>query len=124
MTREETDIFAQGWIAAWNARDLDRVLDHFSEDARFVSPKAATVVGTATLNGKDALRTYWSRGLAQIETLHFTLDHTVWDVERAELLIVYRAEINGRAVRACELMRFGPGHRVVEAEAMYGATLT
>ena len=61
--------------------------------------------------------------MSRIETIHFTLDHTAWDPERLELLIVYDAEINGQRNRACELMRFDDTGRVVEGEAMYGAAL-
>jgi ABC-2 type transport system permease protein len=32
MTREAAVRFAEGWAAAWNAHDLDRILAHYSDD--------------------------------------------------------------------------------------------
>src|SRR4051795_13049832 len=36
--------FADEWIAAWNARDLDRVLSHYAADAVVTTPFAAVRV--------------------------------------------------------------------------------
>ena len=121
MTREEAEAFARHWIDAWNSRDVEMVLSHFAEAVRFTSPKAALRVGTATVDGKDALRAYWNASVAQIHSLHFTLEHVVWDSERSELAIVYDAEINGQKSRACEFLRLGGDGRAEEGEAMYGA---
>jgi ketosteroid isomerase-like protein len=37
---DEGDAFAEDWIAAWNAHDLDRVLSHYADDIVFLSPIA------------------------------------------------------------------------------------
>ncbi len=120
MTRDEATAFATQWIRIWNDRNLDAILAHYADDARFRSPRAADLVGTPTLEGKAALAAYWRAGLDRVMSLHFVLDHIVWDGERAELLIVYVANINSRAVRACETFRFDAAGHVVEGEAMYG----
>ncbi len=121
MTREGAEALAARWVVEWNRKDVEAVLAHFDEGVRFTSPRAAAVVGTATLAGKGALRDYWNAAAARIETIRFTLAHTVWDEERQELVIVYQGEIDGRSFRACEFMRFGAAGLVVEGEAMYGA---
>ncbi|HLK12157.1 MAG TPA: nuclear transport factor 2 family protein [Candidatus Binatia bacterium] len=123
MTREEALRFAERWVDAWNARDLETVLGFFDEAARFTSPKAAALVGEATVAGTAALRDYWTRALARARTLRFTLDHVVWDGHRRQLVIVYAAAIDGQRTHACELLRFGAGGRIVEGEAMYGVAL-
>ncbi len=121
MTREEAEAFARHWIDAWNSRDVETVRSHFAEAVRFTSPKAALRVGTATVEGQDALRSYWNASVAQIHSLHFALDHIVWGPERRELAIVYDAEINGQRNRACEFLRFNDDGQAVEGKAMYGA---
>jgi ketosteroid isomerase-like protein len=123
MTPEAAAAFAQNWAEAWSRQDVEAVLAHFAPGARFTSPRAAATVGTATVVGKEALRAYWQAAVAVIETLRFTLDHTVWDQARQKLAIVYTAAINGRPLRACEFMRFDPQGLISEAEAMYGAPL-
>ncbi len=120
MTRDEATAFAERWIRNWNDRDLEAILAHYADAVRFRSPRAATLLGTPTIDGKGALASYWRAGLERIASLHFALDHIVWDGERAELLIVYVADINNRPMRASETFRFDPTGRVVEGEAMYG----
>ena len=121
MTREEAEAFARHWIEAWNSRDVETVLSHFSDGVQFTSPRAALRVGAATVEGQDALRSYWNSSVEQIHSLHFALDHIVWDAERRELAIVYNAEINGQRSRACEFLRFSGDGRAEYGEAMYGA---
>ncbi len=120
MTRDEAASFAEEWIRSWNNRDLDAILSHYTEDAQFRSPRAAAVVGSPTLAGKPAMAAYWRAGLERVTSLHFMLDYIVWDQTRAELVIVYVADINNRALRACETFRFDSTGLVTEGEAMYG----
>lgn len=122
MTHAEAEAFARRWVEHWNALDVEAVLSHFDDGARFTSPRAAARVGTATVEGKDALRAYWDASKTQISAIRFTLDHMLWDAERQELAIVYDAEINGQRNRACEFLRFNGDGRAVQGEAMYGAS--
>jgi hypothetical protein len=73
LTREAAERFAEEWYAAWNARDLERVLSHWADDAVFTSPLAARLMpeSDGTVNGKDELREYWRRGLEAHPDLHF-----------------------------------------------------
>ena len=109
------------WIAAWNRRDVDAVLRPFTEGARFVSPKAAGIVGTTVLEGRQAIGEYWRRALDRIERLEFRLDHVTCDVEQREAVVFYQATLGSVTVRACELMRFDVEGRQVAGEALYGA---
>jgi ketosteroid isomerase-like protein len=67
--------FADEWIAAWNSHDLDRILTHYADDFEFTSPVIVEVMGepSGTLRGKPAIRTYWSKALARVPELRFTL---------------------------------------------------
>ena len=120
MTRKEADTFAAAWAAAWNARDIERVLAFFSEDIAFVSPTALAVVGTATVQGKAALRAYWTQAMSRIGSLKFTLDRVVWDATARELAIVYLSDIDGRGKHVSENLTFGADGLVVRAEVFHG----
>ena len=48
----DPESFAHEWIAGWNARDLDRILDHYADDVIFSSPKAQAITGSARVVGK------------------------------------------------------------------------
>lgn len=65
---------ARHWIAAWNARDMDRILALYAEDVVFTSPLVTRVTGAAdgTLHGKAALGDYFRRALARKPEIRFT----------------------------------------------------
>lgn len=116
----EPDAFAREWAQAWNARDLDRVLAHFSDAIVFSSPKAMDAVGQPTVRGKPALRAYWERALTQISALEFIVVAAMWDASVRRLAIIYDRKVNGRADRAIELLTFDPRGVVTAGEVFYG----
>ena len=65
--------FEREWIEAWNAHDIDRILSHYRDDVRFVSPIAArSGARHGEVRGRHALRAYFERGLARYPALHFS----------------------------------------------------
>ena len=120
MTRDDARGFAEAWAAAWNARDVERVLSHFAADVSFSSPTALAVAGTGTVRGREALRNYWTAALSRIQSLRFTLDRIVWDEASRELAIVYESEINGRRRRVSENLIFGADGLVARADVFHG----
>ncbi|MFN3751484.1 MAG: nuclear transport factor 2 family protein [Thiobacillus sp.] len=114
-TPDAARIFAQGWIAAWNARDLDAVLAHYHEDCTFVSPFVVRFAGepSGSLAGKARLRAYWIAALAGLPTLHFELVDVLTGVDC--LTILYRGH-RGLAAEVCELSADG---KVVRGLALY-----
>jgi steroid delta-isomerase len=123
MTYQSMMSFAESWIAAWNLRDVEAVLAHYSEEAQFVSPVARNLVGRPILRNKKELEDYWRTALARISTLEFKLDHAAWDEKRRELNVVYEANLNGERKRACEIMQFDAAGLQVRGEALYGAII-
>jgi ketosteroid isomerase-like protein len=65
--------FAEDWIAAWNAHDLDRILSHYAPEVACLSPVAQKRVGNGRVEGLAALRGYWSGALAAQPGLKFEL---------------------------------------------------
>ena len=123
MNRIEANEFAANWISAWNRKDVNAVLEHYVDDARFVNPKAAIFVGNPVVEGKNALSQYWLLAAKKIAKIEFTLDHVVWDSDSNELVIFYQANVNGVRTRACEAMKFDSSGKQVSGEAMYGAVI-
>jgi hypothetical protein len=82
MPTPDPNSYAQQWVRAWNAHDVEAVLDHFRDDVLFTSPVAARVVPESggVVRGKEALRDYWTAALKAYPDLHF------------ELVGVYRGE--------------------------------
>jgi ketosteroid isomerase-like protein len=75
MNAEIAQAFAREWIAAWNARDLERILAFYADDFVLSSPLIAGRTGEASgvLQGKAVISQYWRIGLAAKPSLRFEL---------------------------------------------------
>src|SRR5262249_19608486 len=106
MTTPHPHQFADDWVRAFNAHDVEAVLAHFHDDVVFTSPVAAPVLPDSggVVHGKDALRHYWTTALKMLPDLHFE----VIGVYRGEstLVINYR---NQRGELVNEVLHFDGG---------------
>jgi ketosteroid isomerase-like protein len=116
LSKEFADRFAAEWIAAWNARDLDRILAHYAEDFEMSSPYIVQLLGelSGTFRGKAAVGRYWQRALERAPALHFELADTLVGVD--SLTLYYR----GPRGMAAEVLRFNAAGLVSQASAHYG----
>ena len=73
LTPERAQRFADEWYAAWNAHDLDAILDHYVEDVEMATPLVSSLTGRedGRIVGKEALRAYFAAGLERFPDLHF-----------------------------------------------------
>lgn len=122
-----TGEFAREWCDAWNAHDLERVLQHFHDDVVFTSPGAQRFMPESggVVRGKAALRAYWSKALAAIPDLHFRVESVFAGVDA--LVIQY---LNQKGVRVSEvlifngdLVRYGYGTYPIGVDNPTGASL-
>jgi ketosteroid isomerase-like protein len=123
MNEEQMRAFAEEWVSAWNRRDLEAVLRPLADDARFSSPRARELTGQAMVVGRKAIEEYWRRALDRMGTMVFRLDHVVADPKQGAMVVVYDRLLDGKSIRACEIMRFDESGRQVWGEALYGAAL-
>ncbi|MEW5808832.1 MAG: nuclear transport factor 2 family protein [Actinomycetota bacterium] len=107
--------FAENWVDAWNAHDVEAVLAHFDDDVVFTSPVAARLLPATggRIHGKDALRDYWVLALGKLPDLHFTVEAVYTGIDT--IVINYR---NQRGALVNEILRFAGGV-VVEGHGTY-----
>lgn len=117
----DAEAWALHWVAAWNRRDLPAVLDLFTDEAVFRSPKAATITGCGTVVGKAALEAYWRAALERIGHLHFGFEQANWDPAARTLLIRYIAELGAQRTLAAEILDLDADGRALCGTAVYGA---
>lgn len=122
MMAMDTDFaqrFAQAWVDAWNAHDLDQVLAHYEEAVVFQSPMVTLVTGepSGRLQGKAALRAYWSAALARLPDLHFELHDVLLG---ADCLTLY---YQGHRGPVAETFFFEGGLKAARATATYSIGL-
>ena len=118
MTEAAAKKFASEWIAAWNAHDLDRILSHYADDVRFVSPFVQRMMGQqdGVVQGIPALRDYFSRGLAAYPDLRFELYTALAGVHSVTL---YYRSVNN--LLAAEVMVFDSDGRISSVLAHYAS---
>jgi hypothetical protein len=109
--------FAREWVDAWNAHDLDRILDHYDDQVALISPVALNLLnnGTGAVEGKPALRDYFTRGLKAYPDLRFDLVDVLWGVET----VVVSYNNNVRDGRSAEVMQFNSSGKVSRVWANY-----
>ena len=116
MPTPDPKSYADQWVRAWNAHDVEAVLDHYHDNVVFTSPVAARVVPESggVVHGKAALRDYWSTALSQQAYLQFE----VVGVNRGEstLVINYR---NHRGQLVNEVLTFDGDGLVLEGHGTY-----
>ena len=118
LTRAEAEAFATEWIAAWNSRDLTRVLSHYDDDFEFSSPVIIDVVGepSGKLRGKEAVGAYWAKALARISQLHFQLETLFIGVDS---IVIHYSRHDGRV--AAEWFELGANGKVRRSSGNYAA---
>ena len=116
LTKEQAHRFAQEWVAAWNAHDLDHIMDHYEEEVELISPVAAQLLGLpdGRVTGKANLRAYFQRGLAAYPSLHFELKDVLWGVGS---VVLYYA--NQRGTHTGEYMEISPEGKALRVVANY-----
>jgi hypothetical protein len=108
--------FAQDWIAAWNAHDLDAILAHYASNVTLSSPAAAKLLNdpTGMVTGLPALRNYFQRGLDAFPNIHFELVEVLRGL--SSVVVLFK---NQRGTHTAEFMEFDPQGKVIRVVANY-----
>jgi hypothetical protein len=113
MDEQQAKKLAPHWIESWNSHDLDRIMEHYSDDVVLISPVAARILNdpTGAVRGKPALRAYFAKGLAFYPDLKFHLLDTLWGLH--SLVLCYKNQNNARTAEFMEIGDDGKVSRVV-----------
>jgi ketosteroid isomerase-like protein len=113
MSIADAQAFAEDWIEGFNSKDLARILPHYTDDVKLISPIYLrwTDGRTDTVVGVDELERYFATALQRYTDLRFTL------LEVAEgtrsLCIRYHTNLGGRIAMECfERNEAGKAERV------------
>jgi ketosteroid isomerase-like protein len=118
MTRDEAWSLANDWAAAWNAHDLDAILEHYDDAVELTSPVAARLLGApdGKVVGKANLRAYFQRGVEAFPELHFHLEDVLWGLNSVVLYYT-----NQKGTRTAEFMELSSSGKVARVVANYNA---
>jgi ketosteroid isomerase-like protein len=116
LTETEARHFARNWISAWNSHDLEAILSHYSQDIVLTSPVAARLLSDASgkVEGKEALRAYFKRGLEAYPELSFELLDVMWGL--SSVVLYYR---NQKGTKTAEFIELNANNEVLRVVANY-----
>jgi len=114
MDLDDAERFAAEWAAAWNSHDIERIMAHYRDDVTFVSPVAGWLLGNPVVQGKEALRAYFSIGLEKLPNLRFDVTGVQFGIDT--VVITYR---NERGQVVSEVLTFD-GELVAHGRGTYG----
>lgn len=116
FSENEARQFAHSWVQAWNSHDLDAVMSHYALEVVLTSPTAAKLLNdpSGTVAGKQALRSYFQRGLEAYPNLTFELLDVMWGV--SSIVLYY---VNQKGTKTGEFMEFDANQKVVRVVANY-----
>ena len=108
--------FAESWIESWNSHDLDKILNHYSDDVEITTPmiKLAAGIDSGSLKGKENVREYWKKALKKIPDLQFELFDVTTGVN--SIALYYKSVMNKKAI---EVMFFDKKGKVTKMYAFY-----
>lgn len=116
LTQTEARQFAQNWVLAWNSHDLDAIMSHYGSEVVLTSPVAAKLLNekSGTVIGKEAVRSYFKRGLEAYPSLAFELVDAMWGL--STVILYY---VNHKGTKTGEFMEFDANQQVVRVVANY-----
>lgn len=118
ITEENVLRIAKQWVNDWNQHDLDAILSHYAEEINFTSPIVVKLLGNANGNiqGKNALRSYFAKGLSTYPDLKFEVLQILTSVNS---VVIYYRSVQDRL--AAEFMAFNQQGLVAIAVAHYSS---
>ena len=105
IANETAEEFARSWIAAWNDRDLDRVLSYYATDVVFLSPTAESRLGNGRLEGRANLDACWRPRLDEQSDLRLDLIDVL--IGHQCLTILFRNQLGTFAAQTFEFRTDG-----------------
>lgn len=116
MREQDAQRLAEGWVADWNAHDLEAIMRHYAEDVEFRTPTVIDTLGIedGRIEGAARLREHFARGLERLPQLRFELDRVYAGVAGSTL--AYRWHDGTEVV---EIHEYDENGLIRRAEAMY-----
>jgi ketosteroid isomerase-like protein len=117
ITEEFAQEFAQEWVSAFNAHDIERVLSHYTEDFVIKTPVAARLLNLedGVVAGKENVRAYWTLALEKMPDLHFELLDILIGMDGLTLYYIN----TGSGKKTAEVMSFNDQGMVYKVAAYY-----
>ncbi len=119
-TRDALLALARAWLDAFNARDLERLLALYSDDAVHTSPKLRVQrpETNGEIRGKAALRAWWADAMTRLPGLHYAGKHLSAGDDR--VVMEYERQNPGEAATMVAETLVVAAGRIVSSHVYHG----
>jgi len=95
MNVEQNKQKAHNWFAAFNAHDLEKLLELYDENAQHYSPKLKIRLPETQglIKGKEALRSWWKDAFDRLPSLSYEVIKLTADTE--QVFMEYTRHVDG-----------------------------
>lgn len=109
--------FANEWVASWNSHNIEKILEHYSDDFTIETPMAAKLFpeSNGLVVGKASVKKYWLIGLERIPNLKFEILDILIGINGLTIYYINTAT-NKKSV---EVMSFNKDNKVNKAIVNY-----
>jgi ketosteroid isomerase-like protein len=116
LSGDQGRALGEEWVAAWNSHDLDAIIALYAPGIVFQTPTIIDTLGIAdgVVEGREALREHFARGLERLPDLHFDLQQVYVGVR--SIAITYRWA-DGTPV--AELHEYDANSLIERVQALY-----
>lgn len=108
--------FAQNWLLAWNARDVEKILGFYSDEFLMMSPVVREMTGNqqGVLIDKEGLRDLCIKVFTQIPELQFSLAAVAVGID--SLTVHYTSS---QCDMVADVMNFNNNWKIVRSSTFY-----
>jgi hypothetical protein len=108
---------ALDWIAAWNKRDIDKIMYHYADNVIFYSPTVIKRWNSpeGKIEGKSKLKEHFLKGFELVPNLHFEYLDLLYGIDG--MTIIYKRE---SGVLAADVVTLNDENKCILVKAYYG----
>lgn len=110
MTLNTPEKIAKEWLAAFNQKDLKRLLVLYHEEAVHTSPKLRVLrpETKGQVKGKSALKEWWEDAFKRLPTLQYDLNRLT--ANNSRVLMEYTRKVDGEPdMKVAEVLEISEG---------------
>ena len=119
-TGKENEQIAMKWFDAFNAQNLDELLELYDEQAKHFSPKlkASRPASNGLIEGKNALHDWWADSFKRLPGLHYEVQTIT--ANRHRVFMEYIRELPGdEDLQVAEVMKINNG-KIIYSRVYHG----
>ncbi len=116
ITKKQALEFANDWIKAWNAHDLEKIISHYDENIEYYSMFLTKLSDNKSgkIVGKKSVKKYLKKGLKAYPNLYFKLENVYFGIST---IVIQYISVNN--LKASEIFEIGKNAKAIKVQCNY-----